>query len=101
VVVANFDLFGSSLGPLKADTTLIIDADRMLSFSFSRKRFQPVPWWNSKITEILSSMQLQELAKRDPRNISEAFGSLAKPKLLGVLVGERKGHRFRYFLTMN
>jgi len=53
MVVDDFDLVRMAFSPDETDSPLIVDADRVLSVTFSPQRFKPVAWRDTKIVEPL------------------------------------------------
>src|SRR5258706_4914126 len=52
VVVDDFDIGRTLLGPYETDAPLIVDADRMLAFSVCCKCFEPVRRGRAQIVDI-------------------------------------------------
>src|SRR6266852_4784698 len=57
VVVDDFDIGRTLLGPCETDAPLVVDADRMLSAPVSRERFEPVRRRRAQVIEIARLMQ--------------------------------------------
>jgi hypothetical protein len=67
---------GATIAPDKTDPPLIIDPDTVLSFSISRKSFQPVPRWNPEIFDICTSVQHSQLPERRLLNVGRICDSV-------------------------
>src|SRR6266849_6958274 len=86
VVVDDFDIGRTLLGPCETDAPLIVDADRMLPAPVSRERFEPVRRRRAQIVETTRLMQHIELAQSLLFDTAEAFYALAHPQAFGGAV---------------
>jgi hypothetical protein len=57
MIVDELDIMGVVVAPNKADSKLIIDADRVLTRSIVLQSFEAIPEWEAKIIERASAMQ--------------------------------------------
>ena len=60
VIIDDFDFMWAVRFPAKADAPLVIDADGVLTLSFSLERFKAIPGWNGEVIECGNSMDLGE-----------------------------------------
>ena len=93
VVIDNLHVIRIALVPAKADASLIVDPDAMLTRPAARELFEPVARRHPKIRQDLRRIQHQELPTRDPLEIPRpAPGRLAVEDLLGLPVPEAPDH---------
>lgn len=69
MIVGDFYLFRSALGPAKAKAILLVDADTVLSIAATHKRFQTISGWAFQIVETRRGMQDQQFGSRPPTDI--------------------------------
>jgi hypothetical protein len=69
MIVGDFNLFRSALGPAKAKAILLVDADTVLSIPATRKRFQTISGRGFQIVETGRGMQDKQLGSRPPADI--------------------------------
>src|SRR5271170_6576137 len=90
VVVDHFDILGAHRGPPKADTELIVDADRMLPLSVARESLQAVARRGAEIVQSRGGMEHREFSfngRADGR--AEALGPSSRKYSLCVRASER------------
>jgi hypothetical protein len=92
VIINNFHLITMPAPPDEADSPLLVDPDRMLSFPIAAQRLQLVPGRRCQDAQFRCGMQLQQLAQRDTLEGPEAPGMLIVKKLLGFLRREALNH---------
>jgi hypothetical protein len=87
VVVDNLNLSRALAGPAKAYTPLVIDADRILTFSVAFESFQPITGHIPQIIEARRSVHRFQLATGGLEKVGrKAFGAFAFEDRLGDLV---------------
>ena len=82
MVVDDLDIFGSGLGPSKADSILVIDADTVLPNATAFQRFQPVSRRNLKIAQPPRLVEDRELSHGDRLDLPEPRHSIAAKQRL-------------------
>ena len=86
MIVGDFNLLRSALGPAKTKAILLVDADTVLSIPVARKRFQMISGWAFQIVETDRGMQDQQFGSRPPADIRrKATGGEALKKFLRFL----------------
>ena len=68
--------------PLETDTVLLIDPDAMLATARAAQPFEPIPWRNRQMSQILYPIELIQLASRDRPQLlrtSRAGGACVSP----------------------
>jgi len=83
VVVDDFDIGRTLLGPGEADPPLIVDADRVLSATVAGKGFEPVRGGCPQVIEGASVMQHVELSQRLLLDPAESLRETVHPQALG------------------
>jgi hypothetical protein len=73
VVVGDLDVFRSCGAPAKADASLLVHSDAVLSGTVSTELLQSVTRWDPRVVEGLRRIQYQQLAQR------RALGVLVEP----------------------
>jgi len=61
MVIHNFDIFRTSLGPAKANPELLVDSDTVLTFAITMERFQHIAGRYFKIVQLTCSLELPNL----------------------------------------
>jgi len=93
MIINNFNITGSASFPLKADTKLIIDADRILSTPAAFKQFKPVAWWKAQILNPASRCNHNQFTLRRPKQIRrKTFGQFSRKNGGGSLIFKQSVH---------
>jgi hypothetical protein len=92
MIVDDFDIFGSLIGPNEADTPLIIDADGMLPAPVTGKRLQSICRWDPQVAEVLGMVKHVELAHGLFFKGLETPDELPKPELFGGAIPKWPNH---------
>ncbi len=93
MVVNDFHLLWSCVGPHEADPPLVVDPDTVLADPVTLERFEPATRRDAEVVEDLRRSHLTKLAQRDtmdPR-IDRAH-AFATPQPFGFLATERSDH---------
>jgi hypothetical protein len=61
MVIADFDIFGISILPAKANAPLVVDPDRVLTAPVTGKRFQPIARRDAQVVQPFSPMDQTQL----------------------------------------
>jgi hypothetical protein len=64
VVIDDFHIYRTLIGPSETDSVLIIYADAVLPLAISSQRLQPVPWWRAQEVEGVRSIKHGEFPCR-------------------------------------
>ena len=89
MVVDDFDLVRVSVFPDEADAPLVVDANAVLTFPFSAKRFEAISRRHSQVIQDLGCRKLRKLPKRRALNIRRQLARvLAVPDLLRLFTSE-------------
>jgi hypothetical protein len=94
MVIDDFDIGRTLLGPGKTDAPLVIDADRMLAAPVSGERFEPVRRRGAQIAKITRLMQHIELSQCLLLDAAETFHMRARPEALCRTAAKRSDHAF-------
>lgn len=97
VVVDDFHVFRSLVGPFEADSILLIDANTRLSFSIPSQSLEAVAWRYPQILEGMRLIELIQLASRyRPQLDGTAFlpgrGAGAVENISSALTSEGPNH---------
>jgi hypothetical protein len=92
VAVDDFDIGRTLLGPREADAPLIIDADRVLTASVSRERFETVRRRRAQVTEVTRMVEHVKLSQCLFLDPAESFHESAHPQALGGTIAKRPDH---------
>jgi hypothetical protein len=92
MVIDDFDQLGAAVPPNKADASLIVDPDAVLSSAVASKGFQPVAGWGAEIGELVCRVEHIELAECHRFDRSECARCFAVVQLFRSLVFERPDH---------
>lgn len=65
MIVCNFNINWTRLGPFEADAILVINSNAMLTFSFSGERLQMISRWYAKLVKRNNGVKLIEFSRRD------------------------------------
>jgi len=90
MVVDDFDMGRTLLGPDKADAPLIVNPDGMLPLTMSGKSFEPVAGSGVQVLEISGGVQHIELAQCLFFDPAESFHEPARPEALGGSIAKRR-----------
>jgi hypothetical protein len=64
VVIDDFHIYRTLIGPSETGSVLIIYADAVLPLAISSQRLQPVPWWRAQEVEGVRSIKHGEFPCR-------------------------------------
>ena len=64
MVVSDLHILGAALAPYKTDTPLVVDPDRVLSFTVTAQLFEVICWWNAKVFQDNGCLNHRDFAKR-------------------------------------
>jgi hypothetical protein len=93
VVVTNFNVIRIAIDEAKADSPLIVDRNRVLTFSVIFERVQPVPRRHLKIVDRRRKVYVLQLARGAGRNVGrKAFGRSGEKEIARTPVRERLDH---------
>src|SRR5688572_2584689 len=93
VVVDDFDFFGISIHPDKANPESIVDAHAPLAGSIPSQGFEPVARRNAHVVDALRQVELYQLAQRRSFNACEPCRAVQSEEGLGIGALERlDGH---------
>jgi hypothetical protein len=82
----------TAIRPLKDDTPLIVDADRVESGQIPSERLKTVARRDSKVWQGTGPIHLDQLAECHPCDRGESPVRLFPKEFLGVAVGKRLDH---------
>jgi hypothetical protein len=71
VVIDDFHIYRTLIGPSETNSVLIIDADAVLPLAISSQNLQPVPRWRAQEVDGVCSIQHGELPCRYVRDSAE------------------------------
>src|SRR5215471_18996033 len=80
VVVDDFDMGWTLLGPGETDPPLIVDADRMLTFTVACERFEPVARRGAQVIKLARGVDHVQFAPRRFFDAAETLDELAHPE---------------------
>lgn len=86
MVVGNFNVFRAIVGPFKANTPPLVDADAVLAFAVAAQGFKPVTRQNGQDIEVYRGVQDFEASFSLPAESLKFFDEIAIGKSLGFLV---------------
>ena len=92
MIVNDFDVKGVQAGPVEADAELVIDPDRVLSFSIASERFQAIAGNSGKIRQSSGGMEMVELSFCHGCDALEPFAELATEYPFRFSVPEGPNH---------
>jgi hypothetical protein len=93
VIICNFNIVRITLNEPEADAPLVVDGDRMLSFSFSSEFVEPISWRNPKVIQARCQIYVLELSSRPPYYVwRQSLGPTGREQSLRVLVDETLDH---------
>ncbi len=84
VIIYDFDVFRESIGPMKADAPLIIDANAVLTGTTAFERLKVIAGWNPQILKTIGDFELPEFSSGDLANIDKFCYPMTFRERLGV-----------------
>lgn len=102
VVIDDLNVAGALLGPNKANTSLIVDANTVLPGPASFERFQSVAGWRAQKFERIRAIEHLQLAFSGRFEVRKSRHAAPFVKGLGIRAPEAFDHRaILYRLTLN
>jgi len=93
VIICNFNIVSITLNEPEADAPLVVDGDRMLSFSVSSEFVEPISRRNPKVIQARCQIYVLELSSRPPYYVwRQSLGPTGREQSLRVLVDETLDH---------
>jgi hypothetical protein len=92
MVINNFDIFRTGLGPAKANPELFVDSNAVLTLAVTVQRLQHVARRHLKIIQLICSMELADFPQGNALKTDKASHATPACKLLCVLTLERYDH---------
>jgi hypothetical protein len=92
MVINNFNIFGTSFCPSKANATLPVNTDAVLPGSVAFERFQSVSWRYSQILKVSGNFKLPQFSTSDRLEVRESLDSDSLRKCLGIGTLEGADH---------
>jgi len=93
VIIRNFNIVSITLNEPEADAPLIIDGDRVLSFSVSPKLMESIPQRNPKVIQARCQVDVLELSPRSPHYVRrQSLGPTGDEQFLRVPIREGLDH---------
>ena len=86
MIIYNFHLLRSVVVPDEADSPLIIDSDRVLTFAIAVQRFQMIPGRNPQILKRTRRRQIFEFAIGDPLKRAEPPNRFTLGESFGIFI---------------
>jgi len=71
MVINDFHIFRTRIGPAKTDTPLIVDANAVLAETVTLESFKVIPGRHSQIIKTAGDLELPELTSCDLSNLRE------------------------------
>tara|TARA_R110000822_G_C15324207_1_gene494014 strand:+ start:1396 stop:1713 length:318 start_codon:yes stop_codon:yes gene_type:complete len=93
MVINNFDVFRTSLGPTEANPELLVDSNAVLTLTVTIQWLQHISGRYFKIIQLACSLELPNFPQGNSLEIDEAPDTTAACQLLGILTLERYDHR--------
>src|SRR3954463_1758221 len=94
VVIDDFDIFGSSLDPVKTDPPLIVDAEWMLALAVPLQRLEPVARWDFQVVQPTCGVEEAKFAQRRSLKVRRKSATAdAPPYSLRFTIGEAQNHK--------
>jgi len=84
VVIDDFYIVGTVVGPDKADPPLVVDSNAVLAHSVAFENFQTVSWRATQVIEPVRNRKLRELPKGRPLNVDPPGHALTLVERLSV-----------------
>tara|TARA_R110000824_G_scaffold158473_5_gene332360 strand:- start:5719 stop:6063 length:345 start_codon:yes stop_codon:yes gene_type:complete len=92
VVINNFDIFRTSLGPAETHPELPVDSNAVLTLAITMQRLQHIAGWYFKIIQLTCSLELPNLPHSNALKIDKAPDAAAACQLRGILTLKRYDH---------
>jgi hypothetical protein len=92
MVINNFDLFRTGLGPAEANPELPVDSNAVLTLAVTMQRLQHVAGRNFKIIQLGCSLELPDFPQGNSLKIDEASDAAAPCQFLGIPTLKRYDH---------
>lgn len=93
MIIYDFDVFDTALGPDEVDAVFVIDTDGMRAFAVALKRFQPIAGRDPQVVEPLGDVELLEFAEGNLLEVSwRVRPRFARVDLLGGFAAEQENH---------
>lgn len=93
MVINNFDIFRTSLGPAEANPELPVDSNAVLTLAVTMQRLQHIAERYFKIIKLTCSLELPDLPQGNALEIDKASDAASACQLLGILTLERYDHK--------
>jgi len=93
MVINNFDIFRTSLGPAEANPELPVDSNAVLTLAVTVQWLQHIAGRYFKIIQLACSLELPNFSQGNSLKIDEASDATSACQLLGILTLERYDHR--------
>ncbi|KPQ28303.1 MAG: hypothetical protein HLUCCX14_10915 [Marinobacter excellens HL-55] len=93
MVIDNFDIFRTSLGPAEANPELPVDSNAVLTLAITMQRLQHIAGRYFKIIKLTCSLELPDLPQGNALEIDKASDAASACQLLGILTLERYDHK--------
>ena len=84
MVINDLNFFGAVLAPEKTNSPLVVNANAVLAFTISFKRFKPIRRWRQQVPQLRCVVQHLQFACSHDVDIGEAPDALAVVKRLRV-----------------
>jgi hypothetical protein len=97
MIVHDFDVLSTGIGPSETHSELIVDPDAVLSFPVAYKGFQTIPGWNAKVSQPTGNLKLTQLAAGYRGNIGKTLYRIASSQRFRV--GTPKGFDHGLIIT--
>jgi len=92
MVINNFDIFRTSLGPVEANPELPVDPNAVLTLAITMQRLQQIAGRYFKIIQLTCSLELPNLPQGNALEIDKASNAATACQLLGILTLKRYDH---------
>lgn len=78
MIINDLDISGLVVDPLETDAPLVVDANTVLSSTFSFQFLKPVTWRSKQVVEIFSVIEIDHFAASGALNRSSATVSMGE-----------------------
>ena len=92
MIITDFYFLRAGTRPLKANSKLIVDSNRVLSRSIPLQLLQVIPRRNAKIVQRFRYFELKELAQRDALNLRKSRNALMVRQTFCIFICIRYDH---------
>jgi hypothetical protein len=92
MIIDDFDVLGTRIGPSETNPELTVDADAVLSFPVAFKGFQTIPGWYAKVLQQPRDFQPPKFAARHRSNIGKPLYRIALGQDLRIRTPEGFDH---------